>query len=289
MHPLATVLAAAAIAAVTSVVVVRQFPPEPVAAPGSGAEIEALRREIAELRRDRTAPEPVAAAAPASATPGHGGRAEVPTVSDERIAAAVERYLQQRGRTGGEASAATEVDAKTAFDELATASTANFWENTDLYKKLFEAGKLEEVLAMFEARAKANPNDPDAQMDAGNAYLAALQLEPAKWQLSMQADAAFDRVLAIDDTHWEARFTKAMSYTFWPDFLGKKKEAISHFEKLVAQQDTMPPQPHHAQTYLYLGNILEQRGQTERAQEIWRRGLRLHPNSKELQQRTQPR
>ncbi len=115
-------------------------------------------------------------------------------------------------------------------------------------------------------------------MDLGNAYLAYLQLDQTKWPLSAKADASFDRVLAIDENHWGARFTKAVSYTFYPDFLGKKKEAIAHFERLADQQDKMPLRPEYAQTYLFLGNLLEQRGETDRAQQIWQRGLRLHPD-----------
>jgi tetratricopeptide (TPR) repeat protein len=121
-------------------------------------------------------------------------------------------------------------------------------------------------------------------MDLANAYLAYVQLDNSKYEYSIKADGVFDQVLALDENHWEARFTKAMSYTFWPEFLGKKTEAIAHFEHLVNQQDAMPVAEHEAQTYLILGNLLEQR-EPERAREIWERGLRRHPGSTELAQK----
>ena len=68
-------------------------------------------------------------------------------------------------------------------------------------------------------------------------------------------------------------------------FLGKKKEAISHFERLVAQQDTMPVQGHEANTYVFLGNLLEQRGETDKARATWERGLRRHPDDAQLRQK----
>ena len=99
----------------------------------------------------------------------------------------------------------------------------------------------------------------------------------------MEADVAFDQALDIDDSHWAARFSKAVSYTFWPDFLGKKSSAIENFEILVQQQEQGPTQGEYAQTYFYLGNLYEQRGDATKAQEIWQRGANLYPQNPELQ------
>ena len=88
-------------------------------------------------------------------------------------------------------------------------------------------------------------------------------------------------MLELDDRHWEARFSKAVSYTFWPEFLGKRKPAIQHFETLVAQQEAMPASPEQAQTYLYLGNLL-QRTDPAQARELWSKGARRHPDNQEL-------
>ncbi|MBX3461912.1 MAG: hypothetical protein KF830_01990 [Planctomycetes bacterium] len=249
------------------------------AVPGADlqAELAALRQAHATLQREldqlRTAP---AVAAPAAAR----GERTVASVDDAQIAAAVEAYLQRRGR-------AVDAAAETPFDldaDFVRLQGSNFWDDASPWKRAFAAGRMDEVIARFEALAKANRNDIPAQMDLARAYMAYLQLDPSKWQLSMKADQVFDDVLDLDENHWEARFTKAVSYTFWPDFLGKKKDAVAHFETLVRQQELQPAQPHQAQTYLYLGNLVEQQD-PKRAREIWAQGLRRHPEHAELRQK----
>jgi len=211
-------------------------------------------------------------------------RREAVGPTDEQLDAALARWFAARG-DAKQAVAPAAGGADVASSRKALRGKADYWSNTELYKQLFDQGRMQELIDEFAAVAAASPNDPQAQMDLGNAYLAWLQMDQSKWQLSMKADTAFDKVLELDGQHWEARFTKAMSYTFWPDFLGKKKEAISHFETLVAQQERMPAQAHEANTYVFLGNLLEQRGDAQRAREIWEKGLRRHPEDAELRKR----
>lgn len=260
--------------------------PAAASVPPSDANAELLR-EVAELRRASAALEKqiqelraapvVAAGAPAVATER---TAAAPT--DEQVLAAVESILKRR-----EGGAANATAAQPGFDlarDFPGLVGTSYWTNTDAWTKAQKAGRLQEVLAKFEAAAKASPNDPKVQMDLANAYLAALQMEPGDYSGAGRADAALDRVLAIDGQHWEARFTKAMSYTFWPDFTGKPKEAITHFETLVAQQETMPVTDDQAQTYLYLGNLLE-KSDLAKAKEYWQKGARRHPNNQELRKK----
>ena len=235
-------------------------------------------------RLDQLAKRPTNAVAPASID-----RSEAPSVSSEQIAAAVEAYMSNlSGKAlnasavglGGEAGAV-------AFDlkkDLKGLLGTSFFEDPEGWKRAFEAGKMDEVIAEIEALAEANPNDPQSQMNLASAYMAYLQMDNTKWDLSMKADGQFDKVLALDENHWEARFTKAVSYTFWPAFLGKGKDAISHFETLVKQQESMPAQEHEAQTYLYLGNMLAERDPA-RAREMWQKGMTRHPNSAELREK----
>jgi len=102
-----------------------------------------------------------------------------------------------------------------------------------------------------------------------------------------QIDAAMQRYMLkrVDDNHWQARFSKAVGYTFWPPFLGKNKDALAQFDRLVQQQDNMPVQPEQAQTYVFYGNLLEQGGNAQKARDIWQRGLARHPDNAELRRR----
>ena len=160
-------------------------------------------------------------------------------------------------------------------------------EQQAMWEKLREAGKLEEAVAWFEQHAEANPNDANAQVDLGNAYLQKLMTlpdGPAKGMWATKADQVFDKALELDDHHWEGRFAKAVSLSFWPPVFGKQQEAINHFETLIGQQQEGPPQPQHSQTYLLLGNMYSQMGQIDQAVATWNNGLTSHPGDEALQE-----
>jgi tetratricopeptide (TPR) repeat protein len=258
---------------------------EPAVQPTNTADVQ---RELAELRASNEKLQQrleALANAPAPATASLAAeRSAAPAVSSEQIAAAVEAFLKKNGAASALAAGATAPTGAAAFDlanEFAKLQGSSFFEDGELWKRLFAAGKIDEAIKMFEEVASANPNDTKAQMDLANAYLSYLQLDQSKYPLAEKADKSFDKVLALDEKHWEARFSKAMSYSFWPDFTGKPKEAITHFEKLVSQQESMPVEAHQAQTYMFLGNLLEARDPAK-AKEVWKKGARRHPDNADL-------
>jgi tetratricopeptide (TPR) repeat protein len=155
----------------------------------------------------------------------------------------------------------------------------------EIFQEVREAGLLEDVIAIFEQRARANPHDPEIQVDLGDAYLQKIfevgnGPEAGIW--ATKADAAFDAALALDENHWDARFTKAISLSFWPPIFGKRAEAIREFETLIDQQKHAGPQKHHAQTYYLLGNLYLQSGDSAKAQSIYQAGLDLFPDDADL-------
>lgn len=274
-----SVLFAAAAATAISVALRPNATPAPAtdSAATLQREVAALQEAQAELRRQLAA---IKDAPPAAPAPRAVERVELPTVSTEQVAAAVEAYLSKRsgGAVPDAASAAAAFSLETDFPQLVGSS---IWDNPDIWKRAHAAGVMDEVIKQFEAEAAAYPNDTKKQMELARAYNSYLQMDSSKWPLSAKADQVYDHVLELDSKHWEARFSKAISYTFYPDFLGKKPDAIKHFELLVEQQESMAVGPDQAQTYLYLGNLLEQRDPA-RAQEIWARGARRHPDNAEL-------
>jgi tetratricopeptide (TPR) repeat protein len=287
MNPIASLVVTAAVATAAAVVFTSAIASS--AAPATTPAAAELQRTLDELRAGqqqlqqqvRQLEAARLAAAPAQAALE---RTSAP-LSGEQVAAAVEAYLAQRAGAKA-AGAATEAAAApaTGFDleaDFATLAAGNYWQNPDAWKRAFASGRMDEVLKKFEALAKAQPQDAKAQMQYANALFASQQLDPSKWQNSVRADQVLDKVLALDDRHWEARFSKALSYTFYPPFLGKQKDAITHFQKLVDQQDQSSPQPHEAQTYLYLGNLLQERDPAQ-ARAIWQKGAARHPESQEL-------
>jgi tetratricopeptide (TPR) repeat protein len=261
------------------------------AADGSAAALESLRGELARLGQGQTSLERALEelragselVAPAAASLGA-------RVAPSEIDAAVARWMAERAPESSAAASAS--GEQVSPEERVAEALARFdaeelsdleWQA--LWRELAEEGLTDELVAAFEARAAAAPNDPDAQVALAGAYLGKI-LEvgnsPEAGMWATRADESLDRALAIDDHHWDARFTKAMSLSFWPPVFGKQGEAIRQFEILVEQQAGLAPDERYAQTHLLLGNMYRQIGEEERALSAWRLGLELYPDHEDL-------
>lgn len=213
-------------------------------------------------------------------------------LSQSEIDAAVARALAARGagdenlppQVGERSKVAGEIDVKAAFAELNDPALS--WEaKRKKWSDLAKAGKLDEVLALYEKLAADNPNDTKAQTALGNAYLNKLFNSPQGPEAGIwgtKADKAFDHALALDDHNWEARYVKAVSLSNWPAFLGKQPEAIQNLEVLVQQQSQGEVKPYYAQTYLILGNLYKQSGKSDQALAMWQQGQALFPDNEDL-------
>lgn len=217
-----------------------------------------------------------------------GGSTRVPT---GEIEAAVARALESRGGSATLASTAKPAaapakkgDAKSFYDKLKSLNMD--WEDSErVWREAEEAGVTKELAAMFEQRAKDNPNDATAHVELGQALLQQIKKfgdSPEAGIYAGRADQEFDRALEIDDHNWTARFTKAVSLTFWPSFMGKGPEAIANFETLVKQQDEIAPQPQHAETHVMLGNMYANMGKKEQAIAAYKKGLSIFPDNAHL-------
>jgi len=99
----------------------------------------------------------------------------------------------------------------------------------------------------------------------------------AKGALIGQANTLLEEALRLDPRHWEARYFLAMNYYNSPPMMGKGDEAIRHLEVLVQQQgDTA--RSSFALPHLSLGDAYKRKGETARAEAVWRRALEIFPN-----------
>ncbi len=214
-------------------------------------------------------------------------------VSAFDVDAAVARWLETRAPAPVAASTpaalaaeapADALDLDDTFEQLLDPDLA--WEDREaLWKKVRAAGLTDELVALVEAFAAARPNDPDAQVLLGASYLEKIYEvgngpEAGEW--ATKADKSFDAALALNDQHWDARFTKAVSLSFWPPMFGKQAEAINHFGTLIAQQEAGPQKPSYAQTYLWLGNLYLQQGKSDLAKQTYGNGLKYFPQDEDL-------
>ena len=210
------------------------------------------------------------------------------------IDAAVARWMEAHPKdqaagsapkvSASDAARAREQQVRDAFAQL-TRTDLPDTERQRLWRKFGKEGLTEELIAEFEKRADEDPNDPDLKVALGGAYLQKtmeVQGGPEAGLWATKADKVFDAALELDPNHWEARFSKAVSLSFWPPVLGKQGEAIQNFETLIAQQAGTPKTPEQAQPFIFLGNMYSQMGQPDKALATWQSGYAQFPENAEL-------
>ncbi|MEQ1894865.1 MAG: hypothetical protein ABL998_20170 [Planctomycetota bacterium] len=232
------------------------------------------------------------ARADATLTPDEELQASGPT--DEELADALARWRAAHPQREAELAAARASVPAVADGEPDLArmpiaeivrelSKAGFGDNGRqvIFEQLRKLGRIDEYVAEMERLAAADPKNPALQVALGHAYLQKLfgmgGASPEVGTVAWKSDQAFDRALELDETSWDARFSKAVSLSNWPAFLGRGSEAIEHFEILIDQQEQSAPQPHFAYPYLFLGNMYQASGERPKAIATWKEGLRNYP------------
>ena len=163
----------------------------------------------------------------------------------------------------------------------------------DILKQLVQSGKIDQAISALQQQAANDPNNAEYQTALGQAYVeqaAAMQdFSPDKGILVMQAMKSFDAALSDDPANWEARFTRTAILSHYPAEMNKGQEVIDQFTQLINQQESQPPQPQFAKTYVALGDQYQKLGQNDYALATWQAGAQLFPSDKTLQKRlTQP-
>lgn len=254
----------------------------PEAEAGQGASGSALAPDalgaLDALTRDMTALQQRLATLERRPSSGEAARTDLGAL-ERLVREAVAEALAEGGAAAAPA-AHEDVADRTVDDLVEEVLTASELARAELWSQLASEGRADEVLEALRQRADAAPDDPEKQLELGQAYIARIAdvgNSPLAGAYALQADAAFDRALAADPEHHSARFHKAVALSFWPPVFGKQSAAIAQFEQLVAQQQRLAPQPSFAETHLLLGNLYQQTGQRDKAVAAWRDGLALFP------------
>jgi tetratricopeptide (TPR) repeat protein len=206
---------------------------------------------------------------------------------DQAIAAYMANRLGEGGSEAQPMGQAPDREAEAIADRILF-QNLTFEEKQDLWQQLRENGQIDAVVAAIEREAELAPNNPDLQAELGKAYVQKIfdvGMGPMAISWSEKADAAFDDALELDETHWDARFNKAMSLSHQPAFMGRQNVAMRQFEILIEQQERSTQLPRHAMAYEFLGNLYEQSGDLEKAGKTRQRGLGLFPESESLRRK----
>jgi hypothetical protein len=162
---------------------------------------------------------------------------------------------------------------------------SSFGQRYEALEHLRKSGQLDQAISELERRMADDPRSAECPAALGRAYLqkcGTIQDVREQGILAMKADQVFDAALNLDPYNWEARFTKAVAMSYWPTQLNKSAEVIQHFSTLMGQQEAQAPQPHFAQTYLWMGDAYQKYGRPDYAQQVWERGAALFPDNQEL-------
>lgn len=144
---------------------------------------------------------------------------------------------------------------------------------------------LDDIIKQLEKAAADDPRNIEAHRRLADAYFAKLMAVPdgvmkGMWSSKMIGEEK--KILEIDPGDWEARFSVATNYSFWPEQYNKRPDAIKEFETLKKIQETRPADPKFAQVYFQLRQLYLKEGRVDDAKTILEEGLRLYPNDANL-------
>ena len=183
------------------------------------------------------------------------------------------------------ASAGLEASSLSRTVDLLVSTQVSYQQKREAWKRLRDAGKLDQAIAELEERTVNDPRRAEYPAALGQAYLkkcGTIQDVREQAMLAMQADKLFDTALSLDPSNWEARFTKAVGMSYWPPTLNKGEEVIQHFQTLIQLQEAQTPQAEFAETYAWLGEQYQKAGRGDDARMVWQRGAALFPADEKL-------
>jgi tetratricopeptide (TPR) repeat protein len=197
------------------------------------------------------------------------------------IGAAESALAQGRGRAGEGAGVGAQ---SAAADSARLACSAAVRSQREAEAK----AAAKEAERLYRRLIAARPKDPEPRVQLAQ-VLSICKIPYADFlgqgRILSQANKLLEEALALDPSHWSARYTLAMNHYSTPAFLGRTEAAIREFELLLEQQGDRADSPQLAVPYIYLGDLYERKKRTEDAQAIWRRGAALFPDDSRLPER----
>jgi tetratricopeptide (TPR) repeat protein len=148
-----------------------------------------------------------------------------------------------------------------------------------------EGNLLSNLLNQLEKAVEDDPSSADARLQLADAYIAKLYTVPGGPEQGIwggRAEEQWKSVVKLDPNNWDAQFSLAESYSYYPPFMGKTGEAVAGLEAAFEIQSHLNPEPKHVTTYMLLAGMYERQNEIERARETLETGLEMHPGDPKL-------
>lgn len=143
------------------------------------------------------------------------------------------------------------------------------------------------AIAFFKEIVEHRPVENGAYYNLAFAYIDKIpQVGPmGAGFLSKRSIMQFRKVLDTQPDDWIANYGVGMNYLHWPDYFRKNGSAAEFFEKCIELQKNLPQHPSHILPYIRLGDVYAKSEEPDKALAVWKEGLALFPDHKDLTDR----
>ncbi|MEW6605990.1 MAG: hypothetical protein AB1414_00880 [bacterium] len=184
-----------------------------------------------------------------------------------------------------------------AFKELETAvllepKNIDYLINfSELSFQFYEYAKAEKAL---KKALSIKPNNPYLHLQLGKVYVYRIDptnntiIEQGHWcnKALREFDKIIEKLQPKDwNILWEALCWRAMTYKGIPPIFDTQEDALDDFKQLIELQKDKPKEEKFVIPYLRSGEIYLKMNKRKEAEKIWKEGLKLFPQNKELQKK----
>ncbi|MCH8252807.1 MAG: CRTAC1 family protein [Planctomycetes bacterium] len=182
----------------------------------------------------------------------------------------------------------TEIEQRVADRPKTFAPASNYRAKCAMY------GQHDRAIAFLRRLVEEDPDDARMRIELGCAYIdkiptcGGLAAIVSKGSLAKKSLVQLDLVIAGSENLWVAIYCRGMNHLHWPRALLHSSDAVVDLKRcLKIQKDTGSPagRPHYVRTYVLLGDAHAKNMQYDKARSVWRDGLSVFPDSKELKDR----
>lgn len=172
------------------------------------------------------------------------------------------------------------------LEKAVVAEPSNLRYGTDYRQAVIEAGEHDRCIAFFEQLVTEHPKEPSLLMNFGYAHVDKIPVEGSITQVILANTALthFTAALELEET-WLGRYTRGNSYLYWPAIFGRTQLGIDDLERAIEMAKATEKRSYHGRAWAALGDGHWRLEDPEKAQEIYRQGLELYPESRELKER----
>lgn len=148
-----------------------------------------------------------------------------------------------------------------------------------------EAGLLDAAIAELEVRVANDPDDLEARMELAQRYVAKILTIPHGAEQGLWGGKAEEQWRAVaerDRNHWGANYSLGNNFAYYPDVMGKTKEAIHFLEEARRIQEDDLPREEYVRVYLALSRLYLRQSDKDRARAVLEAGLLRHPSDQQI-------